>query len=90
MCCISFERSLYYISTNRDPSANGDERQQILLLIERIKIETVPVSRPKKRFKVFAVDKVYDVKYLRQKLRSRGMRAQFTPFKVYNACPQSL
>jgi hypothetical protein len=36
--------------------ANGDERQQVLPLIDRIKIRTAPVGRPKKRFKVIAAD----------------------------------
>jgi hypothetical protein len=58
------------------PPANGDERQQVLPLIDRIKVRTAPVGRPKKRFKVLAADKGYDAQWLRQKLRTRGIRAQ--------------
>jgi hypothetical protein len=33
-------------------------------------------SRPRKRFKVLATDKVYDAKALRRQLRKRGIGAQ--------------
>ncbi|MBW4553206.1 MAG: transposase [Aphanocapsa sp. GSE-SYN-MK-11-07L] len=56
--------------------ANGDERQQVLPLLDRIKIRTAPVGRPKKRFKVIAADKGYDARWLREKLRKRGIRGQ--------------
>lgn len=57
-------------------AANGDERQQVLPLLDRIKVKSAPVGRPKKRFKVLAADKGYDAKWLRQKLRQRGIRGQ--------------
>jgi hypothetical protein len=57
-------------------AANGDERQQVLPLIDRIAIRTAPVGRPKKRFKVLAADKGYDALWLREKLRQRGIRGQ--------------
>ena len=56
--------------------ANGDERQQVLPLLDTIKVKTSAVGRPKKRFKVLAADKGYDAKWLRQALRRRGMRGQ--------------
>jgi transposase len=56
--------------------ANGDERQQVLPLLDKIKVKTSAVGRPKKRFKVLAADKGYDAKWLRQAFRRRGMRGQ--------------
>jgi transposase len=56
--------------------ANGNERQQVLPLIDRIKVKTAKVGRPKKRFKVIAADRGYDAKWLRQSLRQRGIRGQ--------------
>jgi IS5 family transposase len=56
--------------------ANGDERQQVLPLIDRIQVKSAPVGRPRKRFKVLAADKGYDAKWLRRKLRQRGIRGQ--------------
>jgi Transposase DDE domain len=56
--------------------ANGDERQQVLPLLDKIKVKTSAVGRPKKRFKVLAADKGYDAKWLRQALRKRGIRGQ--------------
>ena len=46
--------------------ANGDERQQVLPLLDPIKVKTSVVGRPKKRFKVLSGDKGYDAKWLRQ------------------------
>jgi IS5 family transposase len=57
-------------------AANGDERQQVLPLIDQVNVKTAPVGRPKKRFKVLAADKGYDARWLRQKLRQRGIRGQ--------------
>jgi hypothetical protein len=60
--------------------AHGDERQQVLPLLDRIKVKTSTVGRPIKRFKgiaaVIAADKGDDAKWLRHKLRSRGIRPQ--------------
>jgi IS5 family transposase len=56
--------------------ANGDERQQVLSLSDKIKIRMAGVGRPKKRFKVLAADKGYEAKWLRQALRKRGIRGQ--------------
>jgi transposase len=54
--------------------ANGDERQQVVPLLNKIKVKTAAVGRRKKRFKVLAADKGYDAKWLRQLLRKRGIR----------------
>lgn len=56
--------------------ANGNERQQVLPLLDKIKVKTAPVGRPKQRFRVLAADKGYDAKWLRQTLRRRGTRGQ--------------
>ena len=57
-------------------AANGDERQQVVPLLNKIKVKTAAVGRRKKRFKVLAGDKGYDAKWLRQLLRKRGIRGQ--------------
>ncbi|MBW4553842.1 MAG: hypothetical protein KME35_22440 [Aphanocapsa sp. GSE-SYN-MK-11-07L] len=58
----------------RATPANGDERQQVLPLLDKIKVKTPAVGRAKKRFKVLAAAKGDDAKWLRQALRRRGMR----------------
>ena len=57
-------------------AANGDERQQVLWLIEQLKVKTSKQGRPKKRVKVLAGDKGYDARWLRRALRKRGIRGQ--------------
>jgi IS5 family transposase len=57
-------------------AANGDERQQVVPLLNKIKVKTSAVGRLKQRFKVLAGDKGYDAKWLRQLLRKRGIRGQ--------------
>jgi IS5 family transposase len=57
-------------------AANGDERQQVVPLLNKIKVKTSAVGRRKKRFNVLAGDKGYDAKWLRQLLRKRGIRGQ--------------
>src|SRR6266849_9406294 len=61
---------------NRITPANGDERAQVLPLLDAVKIRTGRRGRPRKRLRVIATDKGYDAKALRQKLRQRGIRAQ--------------
>jgi Transposase DDE domain len=56
--------------------ANGDERAQVLPLLDPIHLRTGHPGRPRKRPKVLATAKGYDAKALRQKLRQRGIRAQ--------------
>src|SRR5947209_19965147 len=67
---------------NRTTPANGDERAQVLPLLDAGKVHTGKRGRPRKRLKVIATEKGYDVKALRQKLRQRGIRAQL-PKRVW-------
>jgi len=61
---------------HRTTPANGDERAQVLPLLDAVTLRTGQRGRPRQRLKVIAADKGYDAKALRQKLRQRGMRAQ--------------
>jgi transposase len=61
---------------NRTTPANGDERAQVVLLLDALKVRTGKRGRPRKRLGVLATDRGYDAKALRQKLRQRGIRAQ--------------
>jgi IS5 family transposase len=56
--------------------ANGDERAQVIPLLDAVRLQTGKRGRPRKRLKVLATDKGYDAKALRQQLRTRGIRAQ--------------
>ena len=69
---------------NRTTPANGDERAQVLPLLDAVKGRTGKRGRPRKRLRVLATDKGYDAKALRQKLRQRGMRAQI-PKRVWKS-----
>src|SRR5215813_6798532 len=62
--------------------ANGDERAQVVPLLDAVKVHTGQRGRPRKRLKVIATDKGYDAKALRQILRKRGIRAQL-PQRVW-------
>jgi IS5 family transposase len=62
--------------------ANGDERAQVVPLLDAVKVRTGTRGRPRKRLKVIATDKGYDAKALRQQLRQRGIRAQI-PKRVW-------
>src|SRR5262247_2766398 len=70
---------------NRITPANGDERAQVVPLLDAVKVRTGKRGRPRKRLKVIATDKGYDAKALRQQLRKRGIRAQI-PKRVWNGC----
>ncbi len=59
-------------------AANGDERQQVIPLLDKLKVKTSKRGRPRKRVKVLAADKGYDAKWLRARLRSRGIRGQIS------------
>jgi Transposase DDE domain len=61
---------------NRTTPANGDERAQVLPLLDAVKVRTGRRGRPRKRLQVIATDKGYAAKALRQQLRKRGIRAQ--------------
>ena len=67
---------------HRTTPANGDERAQVMPLLDAVKVRTGTRGRPRKRLKVIATDKGYDAKALRQKLRQRGIRAQI-PKRVW-------
>jgi Transposase DDE domain len=64
--------------------ANGDERAQVVPLLDAVKVHTGKRGRPRKRLKVIATDKGYDAKALRQTLRKRGIRAQL-PKRVWKS-----
>ncbi|HEX2243812.1 MAG TPA: transposase [Gammaproteobacteria bacterium] len=64
--------------------ANGDERAQVLLLLDALKVHTGKRGWPHKRLGVLVADKGYDAKALRQKLRQRGIRAQL-PKRVWKS-----
>jgi IS5 family transposase len=70
------------LSTCTTP-ANGDERAQVIPLLDTLHVRTGKQGRPRKRFQVLAADKGYDAKDLRHRLRRRGMRAQI-PKRVWN------
>ena len=67
---------------SRTTPANGDERAQVLPLLDAVKVRTGTRGRPRTRLKVLATDKGYDAKALRQQLRRRGIRAQI-PKRVW-------
>jgi transposase len=63
------------LSTRTTP-ANGNERAQVIPLLDTLRIHTGKRGRPRKRFKVLAMDKGYDANDLRHRLRTRGIRPQ--------------
>jgi IS5 family transposase len=67
---------------HRTTPANGDERAQVMPLLDAVKVRTGIRGRPRTRLNVLATDKGYDAKALRQRLRQRGMRAQI-PKRVW-------
>jgi transposase len=71
---------------NLTTPANGNERAQVLPLLDAVRLRTGKHGRPRKRPKVIATDKGYDAKGLRQHLRTRGIRAQI-PKRVWKTKP---
>lgn len=69
---------------NLTTAANGSERDQVLSLLDQIKIQTGKPGRPRRRFTVLAADKGYDSHEKRVQLRKRGIRPQF-PKRVYKS-----
>ena len=69
---------------NRTTAANDSEREQILPLLDSIKIQTGKIGRPRKRLSVLAADKGYDSHKKRSQLRKRGIRPQFSK-RVYKS-----
>ncbi|BAY82198.1 hypothetical protein NIES267_16770 [Calothrix parasitica NIES-267] len=47
---------------NSTTPANGSEREQIIPLLDKVKLKTLKPGRPRKRVKVLATDKGYDSK----------------------------
>ncbi len=64
--------------------AHGEERAQVIPLLDSLHIRTGKRGRPRKRLKVLAADKGYDAKGLRQRLRTRGIRPQI-PKRVWKS-----
>lgn len=56
--------------------ANGSEREQVIPLLDRIKVKTDKPGRPRIRVRVLAADKGYDSKEIRAAIRKRGIRPQ--------------
>ncbi len=56
--------------------ANGDEKQQVLPMLNQIRLANGKRGNPKRRPKILAADKGYDAKWLRYKLRTKGIRPQ--------------
>jgi transposase len=71
------------LSTSTTP-ANGDERAQVIPLLDALHVRTGKRGRPRKRLKVLAADKGYDAKDLRRRLRTRGIRPQI-PKRVWKS-----
>ena len=67
---------------NRTTPANGNERAQVMPLLDAVHLRTGKRGRPRKRPKVLVTDKGYDAQDLRQQLRTRGIRAQI-PKRVW-------
>ena len=68
--------------SNCTTPANGNEREQVLPLLDKVKLKTLKRGRPRKRLKVLAADKGYDSKQQRANLRKRGIRPQI-PKRVW-------
>ena len=62
--------------SNCTTPANGSEREQVIPLLDCVKVKTNRPGRPRKRVKVLAADKGYDSKEIRAALRKRGIRPQ--------------
>jgi hypothetical protein len=69
------------LSTRTTP-ANGDERAQVIPLLDALRVRTGQRGRPRKRLKGLAADKGYDAQDLRRRLRQRGSRPQI-PKRVW-------
>jgi transposase len=64
--------------------ANGDERAQVMPLLDTLHVRTGKQGRPRKRLKVLAADKGYDAQDLRRRLRTRGIRPQI-PKRIWKS-----
>jgi len=70
--------------SNSTTAANGNEREQVLPLLDKVKLKTLKAGRPRKRLKVLAADKGYDSKQQRASLRKRGIRPQIPIHSLEN------
>ena len=68
--------------SNRTTPANGSERDQVIPLLDSVKVKTNKRGRPRKRLKVLAADKGYDSKDKRAALRRHGIQPQW-PKRVW-------
>lgn len=59
---------------NSTTPANSNEREQILPLLDKVKLKTLKRGRPRKKLKVLATDKGYDSKEKPTALHKRGIR----------------
>ncbi|CDN10458.1 hypothetical protein RintRC_3219 [Richelia intracellularis] len=62
--------------SNRTTPTNGSETDQVIPLLDIIKVKTNKGGRPRKPLKVIAADKGYDSKDNRAALGRRGIRPQ--------------
>ncbi|MEJ6481052.1 transposase [Nostoc punctiforme UO1] len=62
--------------------ANGNEREQVIPLLDKVKLKTLKRGRPRRRIKVLAADKGYDSKQKRADLRFPSIRPQI-PKRVW-------
>jgi len=69
---------------NRTTPANGNERAQVIPLLDAISPKTGKPGHPRKRLGVIATDKGYDSNSLRRALRRRGIRPQI-PKRVWKS-----
>jgi hypothetical protein len=58
--------------------ANGDERAQVIPLLDALQVRTGKRGRPRTRLKVLAAEKGYATKDLRRRLRTCGIRPQIS------------
>ena len=62
--------------SNPSTPGNGSERDQVIPLLDSVKVNINKRGRPRKPLKVIAADKGYDSKDNRAALRRRGIRPQ--------------
>ncbi|CDN10500.1 hypothetical protein RintRC_4984 [Richelia intracellularis] len=62
--------------SNRTTPANGSETDQVIPLLDSVKLKTNKGGRPRKRLKVLAADKAYDSKDKRAALPRPGITPQ--------------
>jgi IS5 family transposase len=68
--------------------ANGDERQQVLPMLAQIRLATGKRGNPKRRPKTLTADKGYDARWLRNKLRTKGIRPQIKKRQIRGKKPK--